>query len=117
MNPQDSMKHTGAWEVRRRIKIPALVHDADAMAVERAVKALSGVRQVVTNVDKHRVVVRYDASRLAYHAIVDVMENTGFPPSGNWWNRLKSIWFQFTDTNASENAKAPPAACCNKTPK
>jgi hypothetical protein len=28
------MKPTGTWEVRRRIKVPALVQAADAMAVE-----------------------------------------------------------------------------------
>jgi copper chaperone CopZ len=117
MKTQDSMKPTGTWEVRRRIKIPALVHAADAMAVERAVSALPGVRKVATDVDKHQLAVRYDASQSAYQAIVEVLENAGFPPLNTWFSRFKGNWFQFSDTNARDNAKAPPPACCNKPPK
>jgi hypothetical protein len=38
------------------------------------------------------------------------------PPLSNWWTRLKASWYQYTDTNARDNANAPPAACCNKLP-
>jgi len=117
MNAQDPMKPTGTWEVRRRIRIPALVHAADAMAVEFAVSALSGVRKVATDVDKHQLVVRYDASESAYQEIVEVLENAGFPPLSTWLSRMKGSLFQFSDTNARDNAKAPPPACCNKPPK
>ena len=117
MKTQDPMKPVGTWEVRRRINIPALVHAADALAVESAVSALSGVRKVATDVGKHQFVVRYDASQLGFQSIVEVLENTGFPPLDSWWSRLKGNWFQFTDTNARDNAKAPPPACCNKPPR
>ena len=99
MKTQDPMNPVGTWEVRRRIKIPALVHAADAMAVERAVSALSGVRKVATDVGKHQVVVRYDASQSDYQAIVEVLESTGFPPLDNWWSRFKGDWFQYSDTS------------------
>ncbi|USF88647.1 heavy-metal-associated domain-containing protein [Candidatus Endoriftia persephone] len=117
MKTQDSMKPVGTWEVRRRIKIPALVHAADAMAVEDAVRALSGVRNMATDVEKHQLIVRYDASQSAYQAIVEALESAGFPPLDNWWCRFKGSWFEFTDTNARDNAHAPPPACCNKPPK
>ncbi len=117
MKTQDSMKPAGTWEVRRRIKVPAMAQAADAMAVERAVSALSGVRKVATDLDKQQIVVRYDASQSAYQAIVDALEGAGFPPLKNWWERAKGNWFQFTDTNIRDNAKAPPPACCNKPPK
>jgi copper chaperone CopZ len=117
MNMQDSMRPVGTWEVRRRIKIPALVHAADAMAVERVVSALSGVRKVAADVDKQEVVVRYDASQSAYQMIVEVLENIGFPPLDNWWSRFKGNWFQYSDTNARDNANAPSPACCNKPPR
>lgn len=117
MKTQDPMKPVGVWEVRRSIRIPALVHAADTMAVERAVGALSGVRKVVTDVDKHQLVVRYDASQSSYQAIVEVLEIAGFPPLDNWWNRVKGNCYQFSDTNAKDNAKAPPPACCNRPPK
>ncbi|QYZ67438.1 MAG: hypothetical protein OI74_13620 [Gammaproteobacteria bacterium (ex Lamellibrachia satsuma)] len=114
---QDPMKPVGTWEVRHRIKIPALVHAADAMVVERAVSALPGVCKVATDVEKHQVIVRYDATQSAYQVIADVLENTGFPPLDSWWSRFKGNWFQFSDTNARDNANAPPPACCNKPPK
>jgi copper chaperone CopZ len=117
MKVRDPLKPRGTWEVRRRIKIPALAHAADAMAVERAVSALSGVRKVATDVDRHQVIVRYDASQTAYQMIVEVLERTGFPPLDNWWSRVKGNWYQFSDTNARDNAKAPPPVCCNKPPK
>lgn len=37
MKTQDSMKPTGTWEVRHKVKVPALVQATDAMAVQRAV--------------------------------------------------------------------------------
>ena len=117
MKIQDQMKPAGAWKVRRRINIPALVHAADALAVEDAISALSGVRRVATDEEKHQVVVLYDARQTDFESIVEVLENTGFPPLDSWFSRLKGNWIQFTDTNARDNAKAPPPACCNKPPK
>ena len=46
MKSQDPLKPVCAWEVRRLIKVPALRHDADAMAVERILGPLTGVRSV-----------------------------------------------------------------------
>jgi hypothetical protein len=52
-----------------------------------------------------------------YLTVVRLLEEQGFPPSNNWWARVKASWFQFTDSNARENANLPPPACCNKAPK
>ena len=117
MKTSSSMKSDGAWDVNRRITIPALVHAADGMAIERVVKAISGVRNVSINVDKHQIAVRYDASKTDYREILELLENTGFPPPDNWWSRVRGNWYEFSDSNARENAKAPPPACCNKPPK
>ncbi len=117
MNNQAPMKPTGTWEVRRRIKIQALGHAADAMAVERVLGALSGVRMVATDVAKQQVAVLYDATVVDYQLIEEGLENMGFPPLDTWWSRFKSSWFQYSDSNARENAHARPSACCNKPPK
>ena len=110
------MKPVGTWEVTRRIKLPALGHAAAAMAVERALESLIGVRKVRADVEKKQVRVRYDATGSNYQAIVRVLENTGFPPLDNWWSRLKAGWFQYPDTNSRDNAEAPSPPCCNKPP-
>ena len=64
MKMQDPMKPVGVWEVRRRIKIPTLVHAADTMELEHTIGVLSGVRMVATDVEKHCLIVRYDASQI-----------------------------------------------------
>lgn len=117
MKTQDPMNPVGAWEVRRRIKVPALVHDADAMAVERVLGPLPGIRQVVADASRQQVVVLYDITGADFQTILTSLENVGFPPLDNWWSRRKMNWYQFTESNGRENAKAPPAACCNKPPK
>ena len=117
MKRQDPMKPVGVWEVRRRITIPALVQAADASTVERAVSALSGVCKVVADGDRHWVDVRYDSSRSDYQEIEAALKNAGFPPLDSWWSRFKGRLFQYSDTNARDNAHAPPPACCNKPPK
>jgi copper chaperone CopZ len=111
------MKTSGPWEVRRRIKIQSMGHAADGMAVERALSDLPGIMNVAAEVEKSRVVVRYNASRQNYRNIVETMEKTGFPPLDSWWTRFKGNWYQFSDDNARDNAKAPPPACCSKPPK
>lgn len=117
MKAQTSLKPSGPWEVRRRIRMPSLTHQADGLAAERAVSELSGVVAVIANVEKHRLDIRYDASRLNYLRIVETLEQTGFPPLVSWWSRMKSNWYRFSDETARENAQAPPPACCNKPPK
>ena len=117
MNKQTSLKPSGPWEVRRRIKLESLGHAADALAVERAIDELPGVIKAFADLDNHRVEVRYDASQQNYQNIVEAMEKTGFPPLNNWWSRFKGNWYRFSDETARENANAPPPACCNKPPK
>jgi hypothetical protein len=117
MKTQDPMKPVGVWEVRRRIKIPTLVHAADAIEVEHVIGMLSGVYMVATDLEKHLITVLYDASQVDYQTILNALGNTRFAPMDNWWSQIKGSWYGFTDTNARDNAKAPPAACCNKPPK
>lgn len=117
MKTQDPMNPVGAWEVRRRIKVPALVHDADAMAVERVLGPLPGIRKVAADASRQQVVVLYDITGADFQTILTSLEDVGFPPLDNWWSRRKMNWYQFTESNGRENAKAPPAACCNKPPK
>lgn len=117
MKTRNSLKPAGAWEVRRRIKIPALGHDADAMAVERFLGSLPGIRKGVADATRQQVVVLYDITGVDYQAIFASLEDAGFPPLDNWWSRRKMSWYHYTDSNGRENAKTPPAACCNKPPK
>ena len=106
-----------ADEVRRLIAIPALTGEVDAMMVEQAVNVLPGVANVAADITKHRLMVQYDAAQSDYQAIVQALDSAGFPPSHGWSSRIRGSVYQFLDTNARDNAKAPPPACCNKPPK
>jgi copper chaperone CopZ len=117
MRAEKPMQSTDAWVVRRRIKIPVLQNTADTEEVESTVGELPGVRNVTLDLNKHQVIVHYDASQSSYREIVQTMQDAGFPPSDSWWNRIKGGWYQYTDENARDNAKAPTPACCNKPPK
>ncbi|MGD8587772.1 MAG: hypothetical protein PVG22_02970 [Chromatiales bacterium] len=117
MHRPEIQKPAGAWEVKRRIKIPALNHAADALAVEDALQSIAGIRKLVTTVDRHKLVVWYDITQVDFQGIVRALEEAGFPPLNNWWFRRRMSWYQFADSNGRDNAKTPPAACCNKPPK
>lgn len=112
-----SAKPTGVWEVTRTIRIPGLSQEADALVIVRALDELSGVKKVSTDTHKRCVSVQYDASAVDYNSIVILLESAGFPALSGWWSRLKGNWYQFTDSNARENANLPTPPCCNKSPK
>ncbi len=117
MNKLDATKPLSTLEFRRLVKAPGLGHEADAIIVEAKIGSLPGVRAVVADVKKHRVMVCYDVARTDYLTVIDALERAGFPPVDNWLSRRKRDWYKFTENNAKENAKAPPPACCNKPPK
>ena len=108
---------SGVWDVSRTIRIPALKHDADATLLARAMEAQDGVKRVTADIARQRLEILYDASMVDYQTVITLLEQQGFPPVKNWWSRLIGNWYQFTDSNARENANLPPPACCNKAPK
>jgi len=116
MTPASS-KQGGAWEVSRTIKLYMLPPDIDRVAVEGAVSALPAVHEVVLDVANKQIHVGYDASQTDYQSILDALKDMGISQEKSAWNRLKAGWFQYLDTNARENARAAPPACCNKPPK
>lgn len=117
MSRSDSMQAKGAWEVRRSIRIPALDREADAAVIERALTGVPGVRKVATDLAKHKVTVRYDATGADYRSIIAALEKAGFPAPNNRWSRFKGAWCQYSDTTARENANVRPSPCCNKPPR
>lgn len=109
-------KSAGFWDVCRKIRIAGLQEAADATEMTRILEALNGVKKVKPEVEKARVIICYDASRIDYKTISAALQGKGFAPAAGWWSRLKGGWYQFNDSNARENARLPPPACCNKPP-
>lgn len=117
MKYQHHLKPAGTWEVLRRIRISPANHADDFLTVEDSIRELTGVNKIVIDNKTQELWVLYDASQVDYRAIVQSLTDTGFPPLDNWWARFKGRIYQYSDTNARDNAKAPPPACCNKSPK
>jgi hypothetical protein len=117
MSDNYTSKSGGIWDVRRRVRIPSLVHEADGAALSRELESLEGIKRVVPDVSHHKIGITYDASLMDYHTVCVTLEKQGFPPANGWMDRLKANWYQFTDSNSRENANLPPPACCNKAPK
>lgn len=115
---QQSQSHDrGVWDVRRKIVVPALVEQGNPASAIEAVEALEGVRGVDVNAKKKQLEVAYDASRIDYHSIAVTLNEHGLPPLDSWWSNLWARIYQFTDSNARDNANAPAPPCCNKPPK
>lgn len=117
MKSQYQLKPTGTWEVLRRIRTSTTNHSDDFFIVEDVINELAGVKKIAIDNDNRELWILYDASQMNYQAIVQELTDAGFPPVDNWWARLKGSLYQYSDTNARDNAKAPPPACCNKSPK
>ncbi len=103
----------GAWEVKRHISLPAMMHERDAQVVARHVEGIPGVRGTKTDTDRHRITVVYDITLLDYSHLLDALTEIGFPTRDTWWSRLKTSWCHYADVTGRENANAPPAPCCS----
>ncbi len=107
----------GAWEVKRVIRLPTLEGAADATRAREVLAALPGVLEVEPDLERRRLTVCYDSSRLDYRTLTSTLEGVGLAPAGGLLGRIRASLWQYADTNARENAKAPPPPCCNQPPK
>jgi D-aminopeptidase len=105
-----------AWEVKRKMRIPALADSGDDAAVEQALAGIEGVLRVAADHAKKRVAVTYLVTKTDYQSLERAAEAAGFAPAGSRWARMKSGWYQNLDVTGRENAHAPAAACGNKPP-
>ncbi|MFK5987186.1 MAG: hypothetical protein QM479_17400 [Pseudomonadota bacterium] len=106
------------WKVRRNIQISQFKDSHQRSLIQQELAKQVGVKKVDidSHTDKSKIWITYDASQINYCDIIDVLIKRDIFPVNNWWNRFKASWYQFTDNNARDNANAPPAPCCNKSP-
>ena len=109
-------KISAVWKVNRRIKVPELINSNDKLLIEQAMSKLTGLESMDIDINKQQLTVNYDASQLNFSTITKILHHIGKPPINNFWARVKASWYDYTDTNAKENANAPPPICCNKPP-
>ena len=106
-----------AWEVRRKIRLPAApTNAAEAASLEQTLRDIDGVLQVSADPAKREIRVRYLVTQTDYQSLEHALEVAGLPPADSRWERFKSRWYQNLDLTGRENAGARPSACCNKPP-
>ena len=116
MHDTGKSKSRDVWEVRRRIRLPALQHPADDVAAERALAGIDGVLGVSVDHAKRWVAVDYLITKTDYQSLERALEAAGLTPATRGWARLRSAWYQNLDLTGRENAAEPTPACCNKPP-
>jgi hypothetical protein len=107
----------GAWDVRREISLARPLLEQDIAELTRRLELLPGLKIFEADRGGTRMTVVYDASLLSYGVLTTALEDAGFALAPGWWNAMKIRIHDFTDSNARDNATAPPPACCNKPPK
>ena len=105
------------WEVVRTIRIPSLTTATDAQEIRRALQEAPGLLEVVPDLAKRRIQVRYDVNQLNYRRLLELLAQAGHPAPSGLTTRILTALRDYADTNARDNAKAPPPPCCNKPPR
>jgi hypothetical protein len=85
--------------------------------VADVLKVTSGVENVLFDSNENILSVEYDFKKISYSQIENILGDQQINRAHGIRQRLLSIWYDYLDTTARDNALAPPAACCNKPPR
>ena len=106
----------GDWHVKRYLPIPSLKGKSQAEMIKQILLSKEGVSSVSTQIDKGRIAIDYDARQVSFHQIVEMLDRENFSVLQNGWFRLRRYWYEYTEGNLREAARAAPKACCNRPP-
>ncbi len=115
MAERDVPPIAAAFVVRRRVSVAGLHAAAHGRAIRQRLRALPGVREVHVDVEKGRVQITYDASRVGFAEIEAGLADAGHRRCGGIVSRMKAWWYRYLDENARDNAQSR-AACCSNPP-
>lgn len=85
--------------------------------VSCVLEATSGIENVSYDTNENILFVEYDPIKVTYSKIENILNDQKINRTNGVRQRLLSIWYDYLDTTARDNALAPPAACCNKPPR
>jgi hypothetical protein len=85
--------------------------------VTDVLEATSGIENVLFNTSEDDLYVEYDPIKIIYSNIEKILDDNQVIRARGFKQRLLSIWYDYLDTTARDNALAPPPACCNKPPR
>jgi hypothetical protein len=100
-------------------KIPVLpgCKQLQVRKVTGVLEATSGIENVLFNANEDILFVEYDPIKIIYSNIEKILDEQQVNRAHGFKQGLLSIWYEYLDATARDNALAPPPACCNKPPR
>ncbi|HKJ07693.1 MAG TPA: heavy-metal-associated domain-containing protein [Gammaproteobacteria bacterium] len=100
--------------VTRKVTVPDIRAPGAQDAVREGLGGCSGVLAVRPDVERLRVRVTYDASRVDFDQLMAHLEAAGYPAARDFWSRVKAHWFQYLDGNVRAGSGGGGGACCSR---
>ena len=101
---------------RTSAALPVCPVDQVNAAVEQ-IESIIGVDRVFFDSNNRRLLIEYDLLKNSYPIFNAILIKNGIYLKSNIKFKLLSIWYDYLDSTARDNALAPPASCCNKPPR
>ena len=117
MNKKQTVDTGDTWTVRRHLRLATPASADQAARITEALGSLDGLIGFKVEQGSDGLEVTYNVTQMDYQVLSKTLEELGCPLASRGWNRIKGWFCQFSDTNARDNAKAPPPPCCNKPPR
>ncbi len=103
-----------AYMVARVFRTAASIVPEQAEHIAQSLLEAAGVVEVHVGPGFSRVQVTYDVSRIDFSRIEHILTDCGFPPPGNWRQRVRRAWYGFVDENVRDNAPSSSGNCCSQ---
>ena len=117
MNKKQAADTDDTWTVRRALRLARVVSADDIARIEKNLASLEGLLCFSVKQGSDKLKVSYNVMKMDYQVLGKTLDELGCPLSSRSWSRIKGWFYQFSDTNARDNATAPPPPCCNKPPR
>jgi hypothetical protein len=102
---------------KRKIPVSPGCRQLQDRKVTGVLEATSGIENVLFNTSGNHLFVEYDPIKIVYSNIEEILNDQQVSRAHGFKQGLLSIWYDYLDTTARDNALAPPPACCNKPPR
>ncbi len=117
MKKKPAVETGDSWTVSRNLRLVKPVSEDEAARITEALGSLEGLTGFKIEAGSDRLEVTYNVIKMDYQGLNKTLATLGCPLASGGWSRIKGWFYQFSDTTARDNAKAPPPPCCNKPPR
>ena len=101
---------------KRKIPILPSCNSNQIKAVLNLLNSVTGVIKTSYNSKDNSILFEYDLLKIVFSNIEDILIKQKMCQSTGIRKMMLTTWFDYLDTTARDNALAPPAPCCNKSP-